>query len=490
MKRFLIPGLLFTLFIVGCAEEPIEVFQKGSLEVTVVDVSNNALINVEVTTSPSTDVKFTNDSGRVVFSEINVGSYAVTAKLTGYIREVNSVSVDADRTSTVKVVMTRDQQGTPNAVRNPIPANESTDLDRTVTLAWEIEKGENDTIIYDLQLFEATSGTPLIEAINLTDTFFVAEGLQFNSTYFWQVISKNLLNEKTNGPFWSFSTSPLPLNRIIYSSETKGVYQIFSTNQTGDSVQITRDQYQKFHPIYSKDRSEIAYTSNREIDYHIYISDNTGDTFKKITDVPVASFHYNGGGYSWSPDNGRFAYSHYDRLYTIRRDGSDLTRILNAPDDRNFRDIDWTSNGNRLVVETVGSRPYDGEIYLMNANGSDTVRIFDNAPGTVGSPTFSIDGKQVMFTWDVSGYEVNDGRMLDSHILIYDIASQDTVDISDGSKPDGTNDLYPRFSPDGSTLIFSNQINDRSQPPVLFIMSTDGSGRERVVSNGREPFWK
>ena len=454
-----------------------------------VDVSDNPLRNVEVTTSPSTDVIFTSDSGRAVFDEINTGTYSVTTRLAGYIREVNSVTIEAGRTTEAKVVMTRDQQGTPNAVTDPTPPNEAVDLSRTVTLSWDIEKGENDTILYDLKLFEATSSAPLIDVVSLTDTFYIAEGLQFNTTYFWQVVSKNLLNERTNGPFWSFSTSPLPLNRIVYSSEVRGLHQIFSTNQAGDSVQITRGEGEKFRPIYSKDRTEIAYTSNQDVDYHIYISDNTGEEPDRVTDIPLASFHYNGGGYAWSPDNGQFAYSHYDRLYRIQRNGSGLTKLLDAPDNRNFRDIDWTSNGNKLVVETVGPRPYDGEIYLMNTNGTDSVRIFDNAPGAIGSPTFSIDGKQIMFTWDVSGFEVDDGRMLDSHIWIYDIASMDTVDIS-GSKPAGTNDLYPRFSPDGSKIIFSNQINDRSEPPVLFIMNTDGSSRERLVGDGRDPFWK
>jgi TolB protein len=125
----------------------------------------------------------------------------------------------------------------------------------------------------------------------------------------------------------------------------------------------------------------------------------------------------------------------------------------------------------------------------MDRNGSNKQVLIDNPAGIVQSPTWSIDGNSILYTHDVSGNESIDGRMLDSRIFRLNLSSMDTTALSQ-NKPQGTNDMHPRYSPTGAQIVFTNAPNDDSQPPRIMIMGDDGESREELVEEGRLPFWK
>ncbi len=90
--------------------------------------------------------------------------------------------------------------------------------------------------------------------------------------------------------------------------------------------------------------------------------------------------------------------------------------MTQAPVNRHFRDMDWTAVGNQFVLQTIGTRIYDSEIYLY-APAEDSLRLLvANHPGQVNSPSFSIDGEEVLFTYDASEFQSLEGRQLDSRI--------------------------------------------------------------------------
>ena len=93
-----------------------------------------------------------------------------------------------------------------------------------------------------------------------------------------------------------------------------------------------------------------------------------------------------------------------------------------------------------------------------------------------------------MFTRDVSGFESQDGRQLDSHIFIMSINGTDTTDIS-VNKPGGTNDLEPRFSPDGSQIIFTNSSNVLGSVSDIWIMDANGDNRIKLFDDAIMPEW-
>ena len=110
-------------------------------------------------------------------------------------------------------------------------------------------------------------------------------------------------------------------------------------------------------------------------------------------------------------------------------------------------------------------------------------------PGCLGAPSFTIDGKTVLYTRDVSGYQFDDGRQLDSRIHLMSLDQKDTLDIS-SLKQDGTNDSEPCISPDGASIVFTNASNDGSREGELWMMRRDGSHRRRLVPSGMQADWK
>ena len=143
--------------------------------------------------------------------------------------------------------------------------------------------------------------------------------------------------------------------------------------------------------------------------------------------------------------------------------------------------MDWTAVGNQFVLQTIGTRVYDAEIYLYSP-AEDSLRLLvANHPGQLHSPSFSIDGQEVLFTYDASDFQSLEGRQLDSRIYrVSTTASPDSIQWVDVSvnKSAGTNDLRPRYSPDGAQIIFENAPNDAPSASSIWIMNLNGDNRQ------------
>jgi TolB protein len=77
---------------------------------------------------------------------------------------------------------------------------------------------------------------------------------------------------------------------------------------------------------------------------------------------------------------------------------------------------------------------------------------------------------------------------LDAHVFRYHLESKQVTDISD-NKDDGTNDLHPRFSPNGAFIIFENSSNEPGAAKSIWIMKRDGQQRQLLVENAEIPDW-
>ncbi len=82
-------------------------------------------------------------------------------------------------------------------------------------------------------------------------------------------------------------------------------------------------------------------------------------------------------------------------LYTIRTDGTGLTRLTNSPG--YDAEGSYSTDGKQIVF--TSSRDGDPDLYIMNADGSNVLQIV-NQPGYDGGPFFSPDGRWVIFRSD------------------------------------------------------------------------------------------
>ncbi|RNI27213.1 hypothetical protein EFA69_13715 [Rufibacter immobilis] len=488
----------FFFLFVSCNEDPIEPTGEGSIAGIVLDaVTGRPLPAVTINTNPATSAIITDSEGKFVFNNIPGGDYSISAKKTGYKAETVTVAVrDSEQTPVtiqLEVGTTTSNNAAPNPAANPSPGTDSQNQPISVLLKWSgSDPNRADSVLtYDVYLFEAGSTQKKKLAEGTKDTSVVAHGLQYNTTYFWQVISKDIKGDSSIGPTWSFKTIGFPDHRYYFARSVDGNFDIYSSDGTeAASARLTTAFTREWWPIMSPRRDLIAYSSNASIEPQIFTMNRDGSGKRQITTLPVIGYHNQGIGFAWSPDGGRIVYANYDKLYTIDYDGFNLTLIATAPANRHFRMVDWTAQGNKIVVQTIGSNINDSEIYLMNADGTNMTKLVDNLPGRVESPSFSIDGNYVLFTRDVDGFENATGRQLNSHIYMVKLDGTGLVDLST-SKPAGTNDVFPRFSPDGAKVIFENVSNDGlGESSIWTLEIAEKTKRVKLLSNATMPEWK
>jgi TolB protein len=485
---------VFLLWLASCNEDTIDPKGEGSITGTVISAgTNQTLAAVSITTNPASSALITDAGGSFLLPAMPAGEYSITAKKTGYKPESVLVAVREGQQTSVTLVLekAKDSNGGPKSPAHPSPAPDTLHQAVNVTLKWSgSDPDQDDSLTYDVFLYQAGAMKKML-AEGIRDTSVLAADLQYNTTYFWQVKAKDAQGNVTLGEVWSFTTMAIPDTRYLFTRVAAGNYDIYSADGTEAGIyRLTTAFHPEWWPLLNPRRDIIAYASQAGVQPQIYTMNRDGSGKRQVTTIPIAGYHNPGIGFAWSPDGGQLLYPYYEQLYRIERDGSGLTLVAKAPANRHFRMVDWTDRGHKIVAQTIGSNINDSEIYIMNEDGTDMKLLVENLAGRLESPSFSIDGKDILFSHDVSGFENPEGRQLNAHIFMKKIDGSGSVDLS-ASKPAGTNDLYPRFSPDGSKVIFVNTSNDGLQPADVWVVDVaDGRNRTKLFPNATMPEWK
>jgi TolB protein len=135
--------------------------------------------------------------------------------------------------------------------------------------------------------------------------------------------------------------------------------------------------------------------------YQIVLADQNGGNAGNIPGI-------NGWDPTWSPDGKQILFASDKngtiQLYTVRTDGSKLTRITNLPSIRGRSD--WSSDGKYIV--TYSGEAWHRELYIMNADGTNVHQLTPSGGNSQG-PSFSPDGKWVAFTAYFDHYNEDNG---------------------------------------------------------------------------------
>ncbi len=151
----------------------------------------------------------------------------------------------------------------------------------------------------------------------------------------------------------------------------------------------------------------IAFTSDRDGNREIYTMDSEGSGLQRVTDHPASDEFP-----AWSPAWTRIAFQS-DRngnwdIYSIRADCDptqpdaatrcDLRQLTDDPGDDTLPA--WSPDGRFIAF--VSTRDGNPEIYAMNSDGQEQIRLTNNEVGD-WSPAWLSNGKAFVFTSDRSG---------------------------------------------------------------------------------------
>ena len=150
-------------------------------------------------------------------------------------------------------------------------------------------------------------------------------------------------------------------------------------------------------------------------------------------------------------------------IYAMNADGSDVVRLTDNSADDGCQS--WSSDGRRIAFESTRDGYY--AIYAMNADGSNRTRLTNNPSAGDGCPSWSPDGRRIAFQSDRDGNQ-------EIYAMNADGSNQRRLTSNDARDRD------PAWSPDGRRIAFSSERDGNSE---IYVMNADGSGVVRVTNN-------
>lgn len=271
--------------------------------------------------------------------------------------------------------------------------------------------------------------------------------------------------------------SKLILLVILISTLQINVTLIQAQSSISSAELITRvtNAYGAFSP----DGEKIAYMSNADGDFDIYVRYLDERTVIQLTDAPDRD-----GTPVWSPDGSQIAFQSFrdghSQIYLMNADGSNQHNISNSPahDEHPF----WSSDGRRILF--CSDRPHlKGEdesnidIYEMSSEGSNVQRVTQTAEVETYA-SWSPDGSKIVCRKILSGG--------DWEVVVMNSNGSNPINLTNHEGVDG----WPVWSPDGKRIAYASEIGDNTR---IFIMNADGTNKIQISDDSptddRQPSW-
>jgi tol-pal system beta propeller repeat protein TolB len=214
----------------------------------------------------------------------------------------------------------------------------------------------------------------------------------------------------------------------------------------------------------------IAFHSNREGGYQIYVMESDGTDIRKLTDFPPPNSEP-----TWAPDGSRIAFTSGKddisnfTLYTIAADGTNPRRLLEPVKGDNWYPT-WSPQGDKIAFQS--NRDGNFEIYIVEVKTGEVTRLTNNQ-ATDSMPNWSPDGEKIVFVSDAKG----DAEI---HVMNADGTNRMRLTQSPGQ------DTQPAWSCDGNRIVF---MSGRDGNGEIYVMNADGSDQTRLTSTEFQSEW-
>ncbi|MEN3328048.1 MAG: hypothetical protein V7638_2855 [Acidobacteriota bacterium] len=231
-------------------------------------------------------------------------------------------------------------------------------------------------------------------------------------------------------------------------------------------------------PILQKSNGIIAYQSERSFFSNFQEQSGIYTVKADLTDeqlfpgIPTNSFAKNA---EWSPEGNKLAFqtstiinASFNEIFVINADGSGTLKVTDKAWVFN-RGITWSPNGSQIAYISA-----DGPqtIHIANTDGSGSY-------GLPGSPSslFFVD-------WSPDGTKFVYATQNELFVINVDGTGQKQLTTTE----DGANhDSNPRWSPDGSRIIFNRFENFITN---TYVINADGSNRRKLFNfSAGSPYW-
>jgi TolB protein len=222
-----------------------------------------------------------------------------------------------------------------------------------------------------------------------------------------------------SNPRWSPGKDHIAFMRLVGTSPTGGGghHDIYVIDPDGRRERaLISGPAEEGYPAWSPDGTKIAFISDRDGPYALYVYDTAFGSVSRIDTGDVRPYFLGAGGPTWSPAGDRIAFrgiaphgGDVVGIWSVAYPGGAGASIVLARD--TAREPDWSPDSGRIVFSDAGA------ITVMNADGTGE-RVVPGARGD--NPAWSVNFDEIVFDRTdgsaFTGSEIfrveDDGRLL------------------------------------------------------------------------------
>jgi TolB protein len=213
----------------------------------------------------------------------------------------------------------------------------------------------------------------------------------------------------------------------------------------------------------------LAIGSSVDGNFDIYTVLPNGQALLRLTTDPLFD-----ACPAWSADGKRIAWCHGVQrggvidVWTMKLDGTDKHQVTDLGGRSLFPD--FAPDGSRILFSSLRAGATDFDLFVIGVDGTGLVQLTSD-PGFDGNPAWSPDGDQIVFTSDRSGV---------GQVYVMNANGTNVTQLTfDGA----WKDQVPDWSPDGSKIAYA-----AGDPGDILVMNADGSNQHTIVGGPTDDF--
>ena len=259
---------------------------------------------------------------------------------------------------------------------------------------------------------------------------------------------------------------------IAFSAGKAGARDIYVVRADGSGLQTAVfHPADDFAPVWSPDRTRIAYLSDRDGNTEVYVTVSLTEPANPTTSMRVTHTGVDESNVRWSPDGQRLVYESPEgdgtpRVYWVDLSNLRPNRLLFGPGGE--QDPAWSPDGKWIAISALDEEDAPMGIFLRNPDGVNSIQVSHTADS---EPAWSPDGKRIAFVSTRRGNQ---------DVYVAEVREDGSITQQVNLTANPADDWGPVWDPRSERILF---FSNRTGPANIMAVEADGSAVVPLTEN-------